>query len=150
MPSHIRMICQQTFGQESILRRHQVTHTKDKPHLCSFCSQTFSQLGSLNRHKRNHKLEIHINAQNVTFLAQCRVTYLNIIKRTFQTQRKSIFVQSATIEPNKRLSSTDIKKVSIMRLKIISVPSVSLKLLGWTASKDTLKLNTTKYLKSQI
>ena len=55
-------LCDYQTGNKSSLKTHQLTHTGDKPHLCTSCPKTFSRSGSLIIHQRKRSL---LNVQHV-------------------------------------------------------------------------------------
>jgi uncharacterized Zn-finger protein len=50
--------CSKYFSTSKDVRRHLVTHTRDRAFLCEFCPQTFARNDHLQRHyKTNHRME---------------------------------------------------------------------------------------------
>nr|XP_042908185.1 zinc finger protein 569 [Parasteatoda tepidariorum] len=47
-------ICGKMFSGHSMLRRHYLTHTGERPHACGSCGRSFSQKSSLKRHMVTH------------------------------------------------------------------------------------------------
>lgn len=47
-------VCKKYFDRPSLLKRHYLTHSGEKPHICFICSKGFSTSSSLNTHRRIH------------------------------------------------------------------------------------------------
>lgn len=47
--------CNKPFSSRSLMRRHFMVHTGERPHRCETCGRRFSQLGALNFHKKLHE-----------------------------------------------------------------------------------------------
>lgn len=47
-------ICEYSTNRKHDLRRHFLTHTKNRPYECEFCDRRFNRKYSLDRHKRTH------------------------------------------------------------------------------------------------
>lgn len=50
-------ICNKSFSDVRVLRRHVRIHLKNKPFKCEVCKRTYSESGSLTRHLRKHRGE---------------------------------------------------------------------------------------------
>ncbi|XP_037719982.1 zinc finger protein 575-like [Drosophila subpulchrella] len=46
--------CPNTHYYSSILRRHLLSHKKDRPHRCSYCPKSFTHANTLSQHIRTH------------------------------------------------------------------------------------------------
>ncbi|XP_012260938.2 zinc finger protein 724-like [Athalia rosae] len=46
--------CNKIFASNSLLKRHSLVHTGERPHTCEICNRHFSQLGQLNFHRKFH------------------------------------------------------------------------------------------------
>lgn len=46
--------CDRIFVSGSLLKRHSMIHTGEKPHVCEICNRRFAQLGQLNFHRKFH------------------------------------------------------------------------------------------------
>lgn len=52
---HVCNICNKDFASPYNVRRHQLTHSDDRPYECQYCSKTFKEKSSLTKHvKRVH------------------------------------------------------------------------------------------------
>ncbi|XP_044575577.1 zinc finger protein 260-like [Cotesia glomerata] len=47
--------CKKPFSSRSLMRRHFMVHTGERPYRCETCGRRFSQLGALNFHKKLHE-----------------------------------------------------------------------------------------------
>ena len=66
--------CQKKFTTSKDVRRHMVTHTKDRSFLCEFCPQTFARKDHLRRHyKSNHKKEVLEQAALTNAVSPCLI-----------------------------------------------------------------------------
>jgi len=45
--------CEKKFKHTSILKRHELTHTKETPHACELCGAKFAQVSNRNAHMKN-------------------------------------------------------------------------------------------------
>lgn len=50
-------ICNKSFSNARVLKRHVKIHLKNKPFKCEVCKNTYSESGSLTRHLRKHRGE---------------------------------------------------------------------------------------------
>ncbi|GBO34173.1 Zinc finger protein 227, partial [Araneus ventricosus] len=50
-------VCGKAFSQRNSLNLHYLTHTKEKPHSCEVCGKAFSRKDNLNVHYRKHRKE---------------------------------------------------------------------------------------------
>ena len=57
MKPHICLLCGQTFGTKTALRRHENLHAGLKKWECTFCGKRFSEKGSMQTHMRVHTNE---------------------------------------------------------------------------------------------
>ncbi|XP_059483304.1 zinc finger protein 236-like [Neocloeon triangulifer] len=55
--THKCNLCDKRFAKPSLLKRHWLTHSGERPHKCDKCDQAFSQRGSLLLHQNLHKGE---------------------------------------------------------------------------------------------
>lgn len=53
---HVCNICNKDFASPYNVRRHQITHSDERPYICEFCRKCFKEKSSLTKHmKRVHK-----------------------------------------------------------------------------------------------
>lgn len=68
--------CGKEFATPSILKRHLVVHTGEKPHKCPFCDKSYSQIEHLRRHKGTH------TGENVFTCGVCKKTFVEKTRYT--------------------------------------------------------------------
>ncbi|XP_064596774.1 uncharacterized protein LOC135463444 [Liolophura sinensis] len=73
---HTCSTCGKEFATPSILRRHMVVHTGEKPHKCPFCDKSYSQIEHLRRHKGTH------TGENVFTCAVCKKLFVEKTRYT--------------------------------------------------------------------
>ena len=47
-------VCGKRFTTSTLLKRHLVVHTDDKPFACDLCGKTFNIMSNMKRHKLTH------------------------------------------------------------------------------------------------
>jgi uncharacterized Zn-finger protein len=46
--------CGKSFVMNTMLKRHNLTHTKERPYQCRFCTKTYTDFGGRQNHERSH------------------------------------------------------------------------------------------------
>ncbi|KAL8621673.1 hypothetical protein ACOMHN_024644 [Nucella lapillus] len=64
--------CEKTFTTIKDVRRHMVTHTKDRFFLCDMCPQTFARKDHLRRHKKSNHKDDGLEAVSATAIGSSR------------------------------------------------------------------------------
>jgi KRAB domain-containing zinc finger protein len=57
---HMCVICSKRFSQINNLKQHVLIHTREKNHICPVCSRRFTQMSNFKKHVSRHATTSHV------------------------------------------------------------------------------------------
>jgi KRAB domain-containing zinc finger protein len=47
-------VCNKTFSEKSVMKKHQLIHSGQRPYACDVCNKTFTQKSNMKTHQLIH------------------------------------------------------------------------------------------------
>lgn len=107
---HVCDVCTRAFARQEHLRRHQLSHTKEKPFSCSICQRKFSRRDLLLR----HSTKLHGGAADVKRVTKRRSNSKNVsFEQQSSNGKSSVLFSSLSADPLSEASTAHSASASV-------------------------------------